>query len=56
LDDAEIFIEAWPDGAALPLRIELYVVKEADSVRAEEGKPGFLVLEPDAEFKLPAAP
>jgi hypothetical protein len=50
-DDAEVFIEAWPDLSRLPLNGELYAIRQADSIPVEGDNPAFLTLTPDMEFK-----
>jgi hypothetical protein len=50
-DGAEMFIEAWPDLARLPLKGELYAIRQADIIPIEGDNPAFLTLTPDMEFK-----
>jgi hypothetical protein len=50
-DDAEVFIEAWPDLSRLPLNGELYAIRQADIIPIEGDNPAFLTLTPDMEFK-----
>jgi hypothetical protein len=58
----EVLIEAWPDTgqqrahlALLPRYGELYAIKKVDIIPAEGENAAFLTLEPDTEFRPPAA-